>query len=303
MIKVWADVNLDTEREVETKFSTFPGGEEHVFVGEIAPKTKNVVVEAHIRSSSELMRMFLISDALNRRPPFPEKTFLYLPYVPYARQDRVCNAGEAYSLGWFIKTLNVERFGRVIIADPHSIMSETQIARACVIKQTELSIVPVINSLFGDEKPKTTAIVSPDKGAYGKSIELLGTINPLRKTTVIRMNKRREEGDIAIDFVGTSGLPIHEGTIIDNAIIVDDICDGGGTFINLAKKLRELYIIVNLDLYVTHGIFSKGLGVLFDAGIRNIYTTDSVCEKTDVSIQYIKTNKLYVSKIDWRKYV
>jgi ribose-phosphate pyrophosphokinase len=46
-------------------------------------------------------------------------------------------------------------------------------------------------------------------------------------------------------------------------LIVDDICDGGRTFIELAKVLRE-FEPSEIILYVTHGIFSKGFEVFKD---------------------------------------
>lgn len=44
-------------------------------------------------------------------------------------------------------------------------------------------------------------------------------------------------------------------------LIVDDICDGGRTFIELGKLLREKQA-ETIYLYITHGIFSKGLQAL-----------------------------------------
>jgi ribose-phosphate pyrophosphokinase len=52
-------------------------------------------------------------------------------------------------------------------------------------------------------------------------------------------------------------------------LIVDDICDGGRTFTELAKVLKK-WTDMPVDLYVTHGIFSKGMSV-FDGLIDNIY--------------------------------
>ena len=55
--------------------------------------------------------------------------------------------------------------------------------------------------------------------------------------------------------------------------IVDDICDGGRTFIEIAKYLKEADSIDSsrIHLMVTHGFFTKGLGV-FDGLIDHIYT-------------------------------
>jgi ribose-phosphate pyrophosphokinase len=57
-----------------------------------------------------------------------------------------------------------------------------------------------------------------------------------------------------------------------NFLIVDDICDGGRTFIELAKVLRPL-TNGSIFLYVTHGIFSQGLDV-FKGVIDHIYTAN-----------------------------
>jgi len=64
-------------------------------------------------------------------------------------------------------------------------------------------------------------------------------------------------------------------------VVVDDICDGGGTFLGLAKKLKAKNC-GKLILIVTHGIFSKGLEKLEEA-YDVIYSTDSFYNKTNTS--------------------
>ena len=59
-----------------------------------------------------------------------------------------------------------------------------------------------------------------------------------------------------------------------DCLIMDDICDGGGTFVLLAEYLLR-HGAASVGLAVTHGIFTKGIDILFDAGISRIYTTDS----------------------------
>jgi len=62
---------------------------------------------------------------------------------------------------------------------------------------------------------------------------------------------------------------------------VDDICDGGRTFIESAGLLREAYPEADIHLYVSHGIFSKGTDVLFDAGIKTIHTIKGEVKRED----------------------
>ena len=57
-------------------------------------------------------------------------------------------------------------------------------------------------------------------------------------------------------------------------LIVDDICDGGGTFVGSAKLLIEAGAD-RVDLYVTHGIFSKGIPIHC---IDHVWTTNSYYE-------------------------
>jgi len=76
---------------------------------------------------------------------------------------------------------------------------------------------------------------------------------------------------------------------IKDLIIIDDICDGGATFINIAKHFRENYGDLKGKIYliVTHGIFSKGtteLGQYFDG----IYTTNSYKNCNQLELMKVK---------------
>ena len=60
-------------------------------------------------------------------------------------------------------------------------------------------------------------------------------------------------------------------------LIVDDLCDGGGTFLGIANQAEGT---VPLGLYITHGIFSKGFGEL-GKHFSKIYTTNSYYERDE----------------------
>ena len=67
-----------------------------------------------------------------------------------------------------------------------------------------------------------------------------------------------------------------------DAIIVDDICDGGKTFIELAKVLKQKNV-GKIYLVITHGIFSQGFEGLASY-VSGIYTTNSVKDIEDGEI-------------------
>ena len=104
-------------------------------------------------------------------------------------------------------------------------------------------------------------LVSPDAGSNKKVFKLSQKYN----IPMIRADKLRDltNGQILETIVYTDDLTGKR------VLIVDDICDGGRTFIELAKQLINKGATV--DLYITYGIFSKGKEVLKMAGIDNIY--------------------------------
>ena len=78
-----------------------------------------------------------------------------------------------------------------------------------------------------------------------------------------------------------------------------NICDGGATFINIAKEIKDNLIDryktkQKICLTVTHGIFSKSFGELsqyFD----NIYCTNSYKDiKGEASPQYVKQLNVFL---------
>jgi ribose-phosphate pyrophosphokinase len=72
--------------------------------------------------------------------------------------------------------------------------------------------------------------------------------------------------------------------------MVDDICDGGGTFLGLAEELKSKNA-GKLFLAVSHGIFSKGISKL-SSMFENIFTTDSIKSMDESEITQIDLNKI-----------
>lgn len=127
-------------------------------------------------------------------------------------------------------------------------------------------------------------IVSPDAGAYKKIFKLCTELKYARE--IVLCNKIRDVSTGAI-IKTTCDIENFNG---EDLVIVDDICDGGGTFILLANELRKRNC-GKIILVVSHGIFSKGLEAL--EGVDFIYSTDSFknIEDTDkfrqISLYYL----------------
>lgn len=254
------------ELEIEKNF-TFPAGEVGVQLkttqfSYFTTKAPYQTIWAQIQNGDDVMRLLNIVDALRRIDKTPIR--LFLPYLPYSRQDRVCNDGESFALGVFAKLINSLNFERVTIADPHSDVSTALIENVEVLNQ-----VDIINEFitFSNRILNSFKFVAPDAGSNKKIAKLASYF---AHHDFIRADKLRnlDTGEIKETIVYADNLTGQ------NIAIVDDICDGGRTFIELAKVLKAKGA-ERVILFVTHGIFSKGFGPLLENGIDEIYTTNS----------------------------
>jgi ribose-phosphate pyrophosphokinase len=244
---------------------TFPGGEVMLKLNQdYRDRTLPMTITAHIHNSNDVMEVMMAQDAIKRMYPKVKEINLFMPYVPYARQDRVCDKGEAFSLKVFADLINHLNFNQVTVVDPHSDVTGAVFNNLKIISQ--LDVVAKFKE-FKDRIWNNGVFVAPDAGANKKTSALAHYFN---HKYFIRADKRRDmaTGKILETIVYTDDL---EGS---DAVIVDDLCDGGRTFIELAKVLKNKNA-GKIILYATHGIFSAGFRPLFDGGIDEIYTTDS----------------------------
>ena len=110
-------------------------------------------------------------------------------------------------------------------------------------------------------------LVAPDGGALKKIYKLseyLGGIN------VVECSKRR---DVKTGKLSSFEVFAAEDLEGKDFLVVDDICDGGGTFLGLAQQLRK-HNAGRLYLAVSHGIFSQGVEELAQY-YEKIFTTDA----------------------------
>lgn len=272
MIKVCIDSPkkmFSSGNHIGIEFHGFSGGERNVKINmehvDTLARAEHVYVEAHIRSSDDFMDLVLVTDALREIRALKFAKFcLVLPYVPYARQDRVMNAGEAHGIRAFSRLLNCLKYDEVVISDPHSDVTTALIDNVIVLEQAQV-VASILHPSHFD------ILVAPDAGAIKKTNKLAKLWG---KSDVGVGSKDRNI--LTGEITGTSyNGPSVEGK---NVLIVDDICDGGSTFIHLGKVLREMNP-KTLTLYVTHGIFSKGgaeLSAVFDEVICTNIWKDNV---------------------------
>jgi len=260
----------------------FPAGEQGVVLSSGHQPLHAGIIQieydwAEYKDSGVLVVAQLL-DALRRRYSMDTfKTSLLLKYVPYSRQDRVCNKGESFSLKVFAAQINSLGFDEVVTWDNHS-----DVATALIDNCKNLTINELLrkSAVWDKAYHNAAMLVSPDAGAIKKTISFAKSTG---NDTIVRADKQRNvrTGEI----LNCQVLDYH--LIFDNNsfIVVDDICDGGGTFIGLGEAIKKINPSAKLELFVTHGFFTKGLDKLLKL-YDTIYTTDSVCR--------IKNDKLVI---------
>ena len=183
--------------------------------------------------------------------------------LPYARQDKEVNNNSTFAKLTFMRFLsNIPNLNRTITVDCHS-HKYNHIGRL-----TSNSAFTYITPLICDLKP--SLICFPDigaKGRYGKGPLSEGAII---NDTLIRscsFTKVRNQDTGRIERLDLNELVDVEGQTV---LIIDDICDGGMTFKLTAEKLLTLGA-KEVNLYTTHGIYSKGVDTLRESGISRIF--------------------------------
>lgn len=260
-----------TVNSMAIKYFKFSGGECQVQLSHI-PITSETHVVAYLRNSDDIMCLLLAIDAI-RHMCADTDIDLSIPYFPYARQDRVCQAGEAFSAAVMANLINQLNCKTVTVYDPHSSVIANLINNCRIVSQLDiLRNSPVIDAM----RQRNLVLLAPDAGAAEKTREIADKLN----ITAIYCRKKRdpETGQILETILPASVTG-------QKFLIVDDICDGGATFIELAKALKQAGAS-DLYLYVTHGLFSKGLTQLKDH-YRHVYCYHSFLSKDGIDPAFL----------------
>lgn len=230
----------------------FPDGTSQVWKLSDAAR-KATRVEWRFEEERELIWLFQLDEML------PSGYELHIPYLPYARQDKEWGNDATWALESFARILNEMHMGHVRAFDVHN------------PERTKDLIYDFRNDSARDvhfrvlRKLAPDFVIFPDQGAADRYPWL--SDNPM-----LVFNKVRDQATGAIIGLTTRG----QRPSGRRGLIVDDICDGGATFINVAREMKKQDPDCELHLFVSHGLFSKGRKVLHDAGIVTVNTTDSL---------------------------
>lgn len=180
---------------------------------------------------------------------------LNVPYFPYARQDHVVSNATTFALRSFLELLSSLRFNEVYTVDLHSNIPFEYIDNLTNVYPNQ-AIKNAIDSFQPD------LIVFPDKGAQ---------MRYAHRFTLPHISIHKERDQLT-GYLTIKGIINNDNINLSGkkCLIVDDLCDGGGTFILAAQELFNADV-KEVGLYTTHGIYSKGVQVLKDNLISRVF--------------------------------
>lgn len=259
---------VNQEKSVPYKVSRFPDGQQtidienpHSLVG------KDVQISSRLNSFKDLELIICANQALRNLKA--KSVTLYVPYFLGARSDRKFQDGGINYLKQVIcPIINSQNFDVVTVLDPHS-----DVLEACLnnfVKINNFSLVDdALSYLIGEGEEDKVVLVSPDAGAYKKVYDVA------KKFDIEKIITATKVRDLKTGNILRTEIPVldqHNKLIY---VIIDDICDGGRTFVELSKVIKEGRPTAKVYLVVTHGIFSAGFNQLSEV-IDGIFTTNSV---------------------------
>lgn len=228
---------IDFIRGIGYKVISFPDGEKHLKIDELNRKD-TVAVVCRICNSDDLFLLMQLSDILNRQCIVVDK--IIITYLMTMRCDRLFSFEEAYSLRIVADIINSFDAKKVIIIEPHSKTSLDLIKNS-----TPIYITGSISSQYN------FIPCFPDYGAYLRYGTLIDSkLKPIICSKVRDVSTGKLNG-FEIECKGD----YEEGMEI---MVMDDLCDGGGTFIGVGELLRELKPN-SLSLCVTHAVQKNGI--------------------------------------------
>ncbi len=199
-----------------------------------------VIQSTSYPANDNLMQLLIMMDALRRASA--RRITAVIPYFGYARQDRKTDGRTPISAKLVANLISASGADRVVTVDLHA----GQIQGFFDIPTDNLFGGPVmiddIKERFGKDK---IVMVSPDVGGVVRARALANKLN----ADLAIVDKRRPEA-------GKSEVMNIIGDVSGKAcIMLDDICDSGGTLANAAAALKEQGA-VSVSAYVTHGVLS-----------------------------------------------
>lgn len=239
--------------DIKYSMSRFPDGEIQISLGEFSRKDF-IAVECRITNAEELFIACQVCDILDRHEVY---YVLNIYYLMSMRMDRVMDFNRPFTLKIVMDILRQYNVSSTRVLEPHS--------------EVYSRLNPHAKQLFigtrGLDDLENYQLVYPDKGAFDRYSFRYNMNLP-----VIQCSKERD-----LDTGKILSIKIDNPQDIKDKplLIIDDLCDGGGTFCGIAKAFKKIGVSkARLNISVTHMVNPKGIENL-SKNFNHVWFTNS----------------------------
>jgi ribose-phosphate pyrophosphokinase len=247
---------------VNVTYKTFPDGEAYVRLeGSVQNEHVAIVQTTGAPQDSRLMQLAFLAGAAKQNGAL--KVTAVVPYLGYARQDKMFLQGEGISLETIARMLKAAGVDALVTVNVHA---ESALARFPFPAKT-LSAIPLLAEYFVQKGYEKAFALAPDKGAMYIAEQAQAVLGG----GAGHLDKKRDRYTGQTTQTG-EGLDVKGQTVI----IFDDIISTGGTIVGAAKILRELGAKRIFTACVHPVLVGDAERRILDAGVEEVVGTDSV---------------------------
>ena len=248
---------------VSVAFKIFPDGESYVRLeGNVQDQNVAIVqTTSPPQQDGKLIQLALIADAAKRGGA--SKVSAIVPYLAYARQDKMFLAGEGVSIETVARMLKASGIDELITVNIHS---ESALQKFPFPART-LSAIPLLAEYFVEKGFKGAFALAPDKGA----MHIAKQAQEVLAGNAGHLDKQRDR------YTGQTKQTAEGLNVSGQSVIIfDDIISTGGTIVGAARILREQGA-KHVFCACVHGLLiGDAEKRILDTGVEEIVSTDSV---------------------------
>lgn len=223
--------------EIKYRIDTYPDSQSHLVLESEMDRRESLYIYTRLSNLDDIWILLQLADICHRQGIIIG--FLNIYYLFAARTDRLFSNNESLDLDIVYKLIKSIKAKKVYILEPHSDRIYDLDDTGTFVKNNN-----GINILY---KNANGTILLPDQGAYSRYI-----INIPDKYPVIYASKIRSKDGINIKINSSLIIPIS------TYYVIDDLCDGGGTFVAIYNELTRLGV-KDIHLRVIHAIQKEAL--------------------------------------------
>jgi ribose-phosphate pyrophosphokinase len=253
---------LNGYEKVPVAYKTFPDGENYIRLEDNVQNEHVAIVQTTCTpQDSKLMQLAFMAAAAKRNKA--RKVTAIVPYLAYARQDKIFLQGEGISVETVAQMLKAAGVDALITVNIHA---ESTLSKFPFPAKT-LSAIPLLAEYFVQKGCKKAFALAPDKGAMYIAEQAQNVLGG----EAGHLEKQRDR------YTGqTSQTASHLNVKGKTVIIFDDIISTGGTIVGAAKILRKQGA-AHVYTACVHGLLiGDAEKRILDAGVEEIVATDSV---------------------------